>query len=333
MASQRITSQDVARLAGVSQATVSRTFSGDRTVSEATREKVLEAAQRLEYKPNAIARSLITQRTNIVGIVMAYLSSPFYPYVLEKFIQELQTSGRQTLVFSAAADQEADAVLPLALEYQVDALIVTSATLSSKMVEECARAGTPVVLFNRSMVGRRVSAVCCDNLEGGRLVADVLLDAGHTRPAYVSGSVNASTNRDRERGFAERLRERGLPLALREQGHYTYESGYAAAQRLLERDDPPDALFCANDITALGALDLARKRGVRVPDELSVIGFDDIPMAAWAAYDLTTIRQPVDAMIAATLAVLQARLDAPEAAPDIRLIPGALVARGSARLP
>lgn len=326
------TSVDVARLAGVSQSTVSRTFSGDTRVAVDTRERVLAAAKALEYTPNAIARSLITQRTGIIGIVMAYMTSPFYPYVLEKFIQKLQALGLRALVFSAAPGQELDDLLPQVLQYQVDGLIITSATLSSRMVNEAARNGTPVMLFNRSMPGAQVGAVCCDNLAGGRLVADLLLNAGHRNLAYIAGSQNASTNREREQGFGDRLREHGQHSWLREQANYTHESGYDAMRRLLERDVPPDAVFCANDIMALGALDLVRERGIKIPETLSIIGFDDIPMAAWSSYALTTIRQPVNQMIDTTLTLLLARLDTPETPPVLKLIPGVLVERGSARL-
>ncbi len=328
---RKITSVDVARLAGVHQSTVSRAFSDDGSVAPETRDRVLAAARRLGYTPNAIARSLITNQSNIVGVVMAGISSPFQPYVLEKFLQALQERGRQALVFSAPPGQEIDDILPAVLQYRVDGLIITSATLSSARLEDCARAGTPVILFNRNVPGGGASAVCCDNVEGGRLVANLLLDAGHRRLAYIAGSANSSTNRDREKGFTDRLYERGIVGTLREQGRYSYESGYEAARRLLERDDPPDAIFCASDIIALGALDLARERGVRVPDDLSIVGFDDIPMARWSAYALTTIRQPVDAMIAATLALLQERRAAPDAPPVTKLFPGALVERGSAR--
>ncbi len=328
----KATSVDVAQLAGVSQSTVSRTFSGDVRVAVATREKVFAAAKALNYMPNAIARSLITQRTGIVGIVMAYMTSPFYPYVLEKFVQKLQVINRRALVFSAAPGQELDDLLPQVLQYQVDGLIVTSATLSSRMVDEAARIGTPIVLFNRYMPNAHVGAVCCDNVEGGRLVADLLLDAGHRHLAYIAGSEDASTNRDREQGLVVRLRERGHDAWLREQGQYTYESGYAALARLLDHPAPLDAVFCANDIMALGALDCARDRGVRIPDELSIIGFDDIPQAGWSAYVLTTIRQPVDQMIDAAIAMLHARLEAPQTPPVVTLLPGVLIERGSARL-
>ena len=323
----KVTSIDVARRVGVHQSTVSRALGNDPNVAPETRERVRAAARELGYTPNAIARGLITRRTALVGIVMAGLTSPFQPYVLDKFIRELGAAGMRPLVFSAPQGQEVDDILPAALAYRPDALIVTSATLSSARVDWCARHGTPVILFNRYLPGSAASAICCDNVEGGRLVANLLLDAGHRRLAYVAGSANSSTNRDREKGFTDRLWERGIPQIVREQAAYSYESGHAAAHALLARDDPPDAVFCASDITALGVRDAARERGVRVPDDLAIVGFDDIPMAGWAAYDLTTIRQPVDRMIAATLHLLRE----PAQTPTTRLFPGELIERGSTR--
>ena len=156
--------------------------------------------------------------------------------------------------------------------------------------------------------------------------------ADHIRLAYISGRKNTSTNLDRENGFSERLRERGHTEWLFEQGEYTYVSGFAAAQRLLRRSDPPDAIFCANDIMAMGALDAARELAIKIPNTLSIIGFDDIPAAAWPAYRLTTIQQPVDQMIDATLEMLEARIKNPDLVPVNLLIPGALIKRCSARI-
>jgi DNA-binding LacI/PurR family transcriptional regulator len=328
---KRATSIDVARLAGVSQSTVSRTFSPDSSIAQETREKVLAAAEQLGYAPNAIARSLITNRTNIVGIVMANITNPFYPYVLEHFIAQLQQMGRQALLFTPAPGQDVDEVLPLALQYRVDGLIITSAPLSSEMAEACARQGTPVVLFNRYVPG--ATAVSCDNVEGGRLVANLLLDAGHKRIAYLAGREDTSTNIDREKGFTDRLRERGFTELTIERGDYSYESGYERAARLMQRPDCPDAIFAANDITAMGALAAAQyELRFNVPEEVSIIGFDDIPAAAWPMYSLTTIRQPIRRMIAKTVDLLFERMENPDAPPVLELIPGELVVRSSARL-
>lgn len=329
---RRVSSIEVARVAGVSQSTVSRVFSADQLVSAATTAKVLEVAQQLGYKPNVLARSLITRRTNMIGIAMAEITSPFYPYVLEKFTQRLHDLDKRVLLFSTGPDQDVDSVLPEVLTYQVDGLIIANAPLSSTVVDACTRIGLPLLLFNRYARGGTASAVSCDNLAGGRLVADLLIDADHKQLAYIAGKANTSTNLDRETGFAERLRERGYSGWLREQGEYTYESGYAAARRLIERDDRPDAIFCANDITALGALDAARDLGIRVPEQCSIMGFDDIPAAAWTGYALTTIRQPVNAMIDMSVRLLLERIEQPDAAPVTAFVPGKLIRRASARL-
>lgn len=329
----RVTSLDVARQVGVSQSTVSRTFSNDTTVAPKTRLKVMKAARELGYTPNAIARSLSMQQTRIVGILVSHTSSPFQPYVLEKLIQGLQRNGRQALVFTPGPDQEFDDILPAVLQYQVDALIVTAATLSSEVLCEFERKGTPVILFNRYTPGEATSAICCDNIEGGRMVANLLLDAGHRRLAYIAGNENSSTNRDRMKGFTDRLWERGAAKAQVEQAQYTYEDGYAAAKHLMELPTPPDAIFCAGDIIAIGAVDLARDMGINVPQELSIIGFDDIPMASWSAYSLTTVREPVDEMIELTMRVLVERLEKPDTEPIIKLLPGNLIRRRSACLP
>jgi DNA-binding LacI/PurR family transcriptional regulator len=191
-----------------------------------------------------------------------------------------------------------------------------------------------VVLFNRYVIGTQANAVCCDNVGGGRLVADAFAAAGHRQLAYIAGEEGSSTNRDREQGFTDRLSERGYRLHIRESaGEYTYEAGYAAARRLLSRDDPPEAIFCASDLLAMGVLDLARQElGIKVPEELSIIGFDDIPMASWPAYGLTTIKQPVDRMVDTTIEVLMNAIEQPETETIMKWLPATLVRRSSARL-
>ncbi|GAC1640523.1 MAG: LacI family DNA-binding transcriptional regulator [Chloroflexota bacterium] len=328
---RKATSLDVARLAGVNQSTVSRALARDGKVSTDTRARVQAAARQLGYTPNAIARSLITQKTNIIGIVTADVTIPFQPYILEKFLQKLQARGRQVLVFTAAPDQQADELLPTAFQYQVDALVVTSVTLSSQTLLHHSRGGTRVVLFNRYMEGGTISSVTGDNRAAGRVVADFFKDSGHERLAYIAGQLNSSTNRDREQGFVTRLWERGSAKPQQESaGEYTYEAGRAAALRLLDSTNPPDAIFCASDILAIGAIDAATAIGLRVPANVSIVGVDDIPMARWDAYSLTTIRLPVDDMVDATIdLLLQEPMRLAEPA-NIRF-PGSLIVRGSTR--
>lgn len=329
---KNITSIDVAERAKVSQSTVSRVFSDNSpNVAPATREKVLQAARELGYRPNVIARMMSRRETNIIGIVMGDITSPFYPYVLDKFLQQFQALDKHVLLFTVAEGQSIDDILPLVLQYQVDGLIVTSATMSSEMADEYARSGTPVVLFNRVVKDSHVSAVCTDNVAGGRMIADLLLDNGHERLAYIAGPSDTSTNNERERGFAERLMSRGCQRWRRAQSNYTYESGYEAALSFFNQGPPPDAIFCANDIMAIGAMDAARSQGYRVPEDMSIVGFDNIPMASWQAYNLTTVGQEVDVMINKTLDILMHKLQNPESSQVIELVPGRLIMRGSLR--
>jgi len=333
MAHNQVTSVDVAKLAGVSQPTVSRAFDPTSPVSPETRARVLKVASELGYTPNVIARSLKSRSTNMVGIIMANLTSSFfYPNVLEKFTLQLQAIGKQVLLFGAPPDRTVDEILPNVLGYQVDSLIIASTTPGRAIIDECARIGTPVILFNRFSSATQANVVCCDNEEGGRQVANAFIDAGHQRIAFIAGPSSTATNQMREKGFMEQLQARGHVNSLREEGGYTYEFGRSAARSLLDRDDPPDAIFCAADVVALGALDAARyELGIRIPEELSIIGFDDIPMANWPAYNLTTISQPVDEMIDAAIDLIN---DKENGVPtgQIKLLPGKLIVRGSARI-
>lgn len=331
---QLASSYDVARLAGVSQSAVSRAFRPGAYVSEVTRAKVLAAAGALGFRPNAIARGLATRRSGIIAVAMQTIGNPVYPAVLDAFGRRFQAEGRQLLLLTDLADP-AEAMLRI-LQYQTDAVIVTAASLlepSRGVTQRCLASGVPVVLFNRVFADLPVPAVVCANRAGGRLAADLLVRAGHRRLAFIGGPEETSTVVDRREGFAAATAALGAPPPLVESGAYSYEAGRSALLRVMRRPDPPDAVFCTNDLLALGAMDAARvELGLRVPEDLSVIGFDDVPMADWTSYRLTTIRPRFEAMVdaAATLA-LELPGSVPPRAPIE--IPADLVARASARLP
>lgn len=304
-----ITSHDVARAAGVSQSVVSRAFQPNGKIAVKTREKVLEVARELGYTPNAFARTLVQQRTQIVGVLMARIDNHFYPKVLEDFTAQLWEAGRQVMYFGIDDGQDVNTVLQMALQYRVEAMVVASITLSSHMAEIFSEAGIPVVLFNRSLSTAHskadVYAVSCDNVHGGALAADAFLDAGHGRCAFIGGSLDTSTNQNRKTGFMDALRRRGAELSYAVEKEYSYAWGRSAARYLLTQDSPPDAIFCASDLIALGALDTARAElALRVPEDVAVIGFDDIEAAGWLGYQLTTVRQPIDLMLAETLVII-----------------------------
>ena len=329
---KRTSSGDVAREAGVSQSAVSRTFTPGASISKEKKERVMAAAKKLDYHPNIIARSLNQQSTKIIGIVMTRFFQTFYSIVLGEFTKKLQEKGYSTLLMNIANDEEVEKVIPMALQYQVDGIVITSATLSSKMVDSCLKFGTPLVLFNRYSANENVDAVYCDSVNGGRIAAQTLIEDGHKRFAFVSGERGTSTSRDRELGFTARLKKDNIDLALRYDGNYTHESGYEAAKYLLDRKDRPDAIFCANDLMAFGVLDYARRQlSICVPDDLAIIGFDDTPMAHWAEYQITTIHQPVPRMVEATIARLMNAIRSTTNDTTIKKIQGILIKRATTR--
>jgi DNA-binding LacI/PurR family transcriptional regulator len=195
------TSFDVARLAGVSQSAVSRTFTPGASVSAGTAEKVRRAADALGYRPNILARSLITGRTRIVGLVVAYLHNQFYPEAVERLSNALQERGFHLLVFTAGNDDAVtDRVMEELLDYRVDGLILASTSISNRLAARCRTAGIPVVLFNRHQDDPSLSHVVSDNIAGGAKVADHFVAGGHTRIGHVAGWAGSTTGRDRAKG-------------------------------------------------------------------------------------------------------------------------------------
>ncbi len=330
----RVTSLDVARRAGVSQSAVSRAFTAGASVSEETRARVMEAAEALGYRPNKIARSLITRRSGIVGIVAAYLDNPYYPAILEKLSRQLQARGYHAMMFFTGQSHDPmDDVLRELLEYQVDGIVMVSAGLTSAFAARCCAAGIPVLLFNRTLDDQSLSAVSSDNRSGGARVARFLVDGGHRRIAYLAGWPGSSTSRDRRQGFLEELERNGRSLFCEDVGNYERETTCAAIRRMFAASPRPDAVFCANDHMAAAALDTLRHElGIDVPGEVSIVGYDDAPMAAWPSYALTTVAQPADAMVDAAIRILMANIESATPVPERVLVDGPLVLRGSARI-
>ena len=307
------TAQEVARLAQVSQSAVSRTFTPGGSVSEDTRNRLVGPAKTLGYRPNALARSLITRRSRIIALVMSYLQNQFYPLVIEKLSQSLQKQGYHVLMFISDLE-ETDGVLAEILQYQVDGIVMASAMLSPDLARQCAESGVPVVLFNRvpdisAFARHSTSSVTSDNHRGGRMVAELLLARGHRRIAFLAGLEKSSTNLERERGFNEVLEAAGVAVFRRAVGHYSFELAKVATRELFAGADLPDAVFVANDHMAIAAMDVLRQEiGLRVPEDVSVVGFDDVPQASWGAYRLTTVVQSVEDMVEATVELLHEQM-------------------------
>ncbi|MGB7757152.1 MAG: LacI family DNA-binding transcriptional regulator [Salinisphaera sp.] len=330
-----VVAREVADALGVSISTVSRAFTPDSVIADTTRERVLRKAGELGYQPNPHARSLKTNRSRIVAIVVSDLANPFYPEVLTGLSEALEYNGFSVMLFCRHGANTLDDAFRGAFRYQPDVVVALAATMSSAAIDAAIAAGISVVLFNRYVPRSASIAVTCDNEAGGEAVAHYLIDRRLTRLVYVAGDPDATTNRDREVGFIRACRRRGLrpPRSVAAQ-RFTHDAGLAAGRLLLDRHRSEiDAVFCANDVLALGVLDALREREVGVPDELSVIGFDDIAMAAWAPYQLSTYRQPVEEMIAATADVINELSRAGVAAGTRVSIPGRIVDRSTVRQP
>jgi DNA-binding LacI/PurR family transcriptional regulator len=336
MSNTRVTAQQVAALAGVSQSAVSRVFTPGASASELTMKKVREAATELGYRPNSLARAMVSGKSRMIGLVVAYLQNQFYPEALERLSNELQARGYHVLVFLAAQTAgSVDDVIEEILDYQVDGIIAASVALSSELSNRCRAANVPMVLFNRSQDDCTMSAVTSDNYAGGRKVAEFLLAGGHQRIAYIAGWEGASTQRDREAGFRDALSVAGMPLFARGVGNFVLEQARAATRQMFggSPETRPDAVFVANDHMAFAVMDVLRfELGLDVPADVSVVGYDDVPAASWPAYNLTTVRQRANQMITTTVDILLDEIENDTVAPRRVQIDGPLIQRGSARI-
>lgn len=329
--SVKVTSLQVAKLAGVSQSAVSRVFSGA-SASPATAKKVKKAAKQLGYRPNVLARAMITGKSRIIGLLVAYLDNQFYPEALERLSNALQAEGYHILIFTVPNSTDGiEGVVQDLLDYQVDGIIAASVSMSSSLTELCVKAGIPVVLFNRGQPGRGLSSVTSANIKGGRMATQALIDTGHKRIAHIAGWAGSLTGRDRQQGFELAMSNAGLaPFAIID-GMFKRDIAAATARQLMTGDTRPDAIFVGNDHMAFAVMDEIRQMGFSIPDDISIIGYDDVPLASWKAYDLTTVRQPVNRMVEATIETLLSSINEQETYPQTIEIEGPLIQRSSSK--
>ena len=330
----KITSLQVAQRAGVSQSAVSRVFTPGASASARTAEKVRQAAADLGYRPNMMARAMITGKSRIIGLVVAYLDNQFYPLALQLLSKALQERSYHILVFSASNSQgAAEEVMQELLDYQVDGIITASVGMTNDLTMRCNVAGIPVVMFNRGQEGADISSVTSANKLGGKTVAEYLLSCGHRNIAHISGWSGSSTGRDRQAGFCAALAAAGMTPQVID-GMFDRETAAAATRTMMKGATPPDAIFVGNDHMAFAVLDTLRHElGLRVPEDVAVIGYDDVPLAAWPAYNLTTMRQPVNRMVEATVNTLLSRIDDPSTPARRIEIESPLIARGTTKGP
>jgi LacI family transcriptional regulator len=328
-----ITSRDVARLAGVSQPTVSRALRDDPKVSEATKQRVREAALALGYAPNAIGRALSVGRSTRVGLVVTDLENQFYAHVIAPMHHELERLGYELVLITESSESA-----PVAEHVNAHGLcgvVLATTTVESIVPVRLQDRGIPFVYFNRTSQSVQADSVTVDPADGVReLLADVI-GKGHTRIGAIFGPRNTSTGEQRENAVRAVLDEHGLALAHRDvlHGPFDFRTGYDGLRTLLDRADPPTVVLCGNDVVALGALNAAAELGVGVPDDVSIAGFDDLPTSRWALVRLSTVAYDLDEMSREAARLIVARVEKPDAPAAHSVYPTRYVARATTAAP
>lgn len=298
-------SVEVARLAGVSQSAVSRTFTPGSVASPSTRAKVLAAAESLGYRPNLLSRSLMTGRSDIVAVAVGALSNPFHVMTLESFTAGLQRTGRQVMLVQVEDEWALGSAVELLAGYQVDAILSSLPVTEPEVVQALSRFGVPVVTLNSPATTDWVRTVVTDDAWAGAEMARLLHERGARRFGYVAGRSGTMGQERREAGFREGLRELGIDSYARAQGDHKHGGGYEAVRALYASGTGPDGLFCFNDLTAMGAIDgLRHEFGLRCPEDVLVAGYDNIAAAAWPSYRLTTVDIGLAAVTESALALI-----------------------------
>lgn len=289
---QTITSKDVAKLAGVSQSTVSRVFIAGSAVSEKTKKKVYEAAQALNYRPNAFARSLTTNESKLIGLVFPDADYPIHMKTLQLISSELQQLGYSAVLIPWMVDDNDQHSIPNIFQYRVDGVIAASATLNRSLYGECEKFNIPIVQYARVVEGTKSSYVISDNFSAGQVAAQYFYQSGANSVAYLTGEVPTLTNDERKKGFCSEFKVLTGHFPQVIETKYDYLHSMSDIRQFLKQDNRPEAIFCATDNLAMAVMDVARfEFNLNIPEDLQVIGFDNIPQTEWLSYQLTTFKQ------------------------------------------
>jgi DNA-binding LacI/PurR family transcriptional regulator len=328
---------DVGRMAGVSRSTVSRVLNSKGEVDPKTAELVWEAVRKLNYHPNASARALVRKRTDMIGVMLAEVSDPFYEKIV-KGIESVVNERNMGVFFYNSYDNLDDhkLIISSALEgSQVDGLVVVGSNLGDrKTLLEIINQGLPIAFIERYFTDAKITCVICDNKQGASAAVEYLLELGHRRIGCITGNLHLQTGIDRLDGYKSTLQKYGLPVEeeLIALGNYQHSSGYEGMKQLLTLPEKPTAVFAANDMMAIGAILAIKEMGLLVPEDISVVGYDDITFAPMVYPQLTTIRQPLFEMGVLAARGLIDRITMGEQAEIVkRILPAELIVRKSTR--
>lgn len=327
-----VTLKDVALRAGVSRSAVSRTFTDGASVSEKMRRRVERAARELGYSPNALASSLTTGRTKLIGLVSNNFHNPVFLEVFDLFTRGLQDRGLRPLLVNLTNETDPKNSVRMLRQYSVDGVVVASSTLPPGFSKAFRDANVPVVhAFGRYSSAPQVHIIGIDNIECGRMAARTLVARGYERVAFLGGPESATSTQDRFAGFmSEMSLHRWVKATHTFAEAYSFDAGRSEMLRLLE-DEPAQAYFCGDDVLSIGALSAIESRGLSVPDDIGIIGLNDMEMARWENIKLTTIHQPLRQIIASSIELIVAMLDEPDRYPEARIFPCSVVERGTLR--
>ena len=290
---------EVSKLAGVSLATVSRVMNNSDKVTEKTQAKVQAAMRQLGYRPNTIAQSLASNRSNSVGILVPELHGPFFGVMLAAIEKELRSQGKHVIITAGHSDpQREEEGMEFLASRRCDALILFVFAVSDDQIRAFRASSLPVVVIGRLIDGMEDDCISLDDEMGGFIATNSLIEAGHSRVACITGPLWKSDGQQRFAGYRRALSEHGLPFDenLVIEGDFEESSGRSGMKTLLQRHIPFTSLFCANDVMAAGAIEVAREHGLSFPDDLSVVGFDNVSFTRYMHPGLSTIENPVESM-------------------------------------
>lgn len=325
-----VTSHDVARLAGVSQPTVSRALRDSPKVSEDTKQRVRQAARALGYVPSETGRALSSGRTRRIGLLLTDLDNQFYPHVIAPMHHELEAHGYQLMLQTESSDT--GTVAERLIANALDGVLLATTTVDSVVPVRLRDRGVPFAYFNRTADAMEADSATVDPRPGMREAAGEIAALGHRRVGAIFGPRNTSTALERETALRDALEEHGLTIAAghTHRGPFDFDTGHAGARLLLDREVRPTVIVCGNDVVALGALNAAKELGVDVPGEVSIVGFDDLPAAGWPLIQLTTVAFDLDEMARTAARLLVDRIEESAGEPYAhQVFPTRLVRRGT----
>ncbi|NPV86108.1 MAG: LacI family DNA-binding transcriptional regulator [Anaerolineae bacterium] len=326
-----VTIKDIARQLGISYATVSRALNNKYGVDPQTRQQVLETAQSLHYRRNDLARGLVKQRTATIGLIVPDITNPFYPEVARGVEEAAHEAGYSVFLCNTAWEQERELLyVRLLAEKRVEGLIIAPTAQTAETIETLLTGQIPVIYVSDTQNNLHSSFIAIDNVRGGYLATEHLIQKGYYPIAYLGALEDSLTNEERCTGYIQALKQYNFseePLLYI--GSYHSQTAYQIMCERIAESNVPRAVFAVNDLFALGAMQAVREHGLRIPQDVAIVGFDDIPLASFPEIQLTTVAQPKREMGQLAFAMLQQRMTSPTSPPQRTLLEPHLVIRKS----